>query len=604
MQIRQTIRFISIIIPLIVAVTGCSTGRNTTGSRAYHQFNSRYNSYHNARKTYNETLERHLSEFSENWYELLPFYPTSFNPEKTQPGGPYDIVIDKLTKNIQDHSITAKPSRDPSKAQSTEYRQWLRQNEFNPFMKDVWLLLGKAHLQNGDYEIALSVFSEISHIFPENINLISESQIWIMRAYTELNRFYDADNMAYILQSRRLPEDLKNQFTEGYAHLQLKKKRYAEAIPFLKEAIDNESNLIKKKRMQFILGQTYRLIGENKLADITFRNIKGLRTPPTLSMYASVYLDSAFVVAEQQDIVYDIARVGGNITETKRKPLLSELNFPLFPENKQSHNQVDGTNTQLFTFNEAADHHVLLLPQSDSNKINELLFYTANFNFSNFNLRTFKLSTLYLSKRQLLNISSFYSYNDAVRYVEQLETDYHFKTSISSDVSAIIISEYNLSYIHSFKNLEEYSEYYTELIGKQNVLESYYSAETVAEVDESVSDANEPDSDAGVSEPVYDVYEPVEDVGEPINVINPEPKTEDSRITPSELKRSLEQKEKEALMRAEKTSTDKTKSREQLLKEREREREERIRRREQELKERQRKREAEIRQRELNRRQR
>ncbi len=100
------------------------------------------------------------------------------------------------------------------------------------------------------------------------------------------------------------------------------------------------------------------------------------------------------------------------------------------------------------------------------------------------------------------------------------------------------------------------------------------------------------------------MYEPVEDVGEPINVINPEPKTEDSRITPSELKRSLEQKEKEALMRAEKTSTDKTKSREQLLKEREREREERIRRREQELKERQRKREAEIRQRELNRRQR
>ena len=37
--------------------------------------------------------------------------------------------------------------------------------EFNPFISNVWLLLGKAHFQNGDYDEALSVFAEIIRIF-------------------------------------------------------------------------------------------------------------------------------------------------------------------------------------------------------------------------------------------------------------------------------------------------------------------------------------------------------------------------------------------------------------------------------------------------------
>ena len=40
-----------------------------------------------------------------------------------------------------------------------EYRDWLRQEEYNPFIDRAWLLMGKAHLQNRDYIEAVSVLA-------------------------------------------------------------------------------------------------------------------------------------------------------------------------------------------------------------------------------------------------------------------------------------------------------------------------------------------------------------------------------------------------------------------------------------------------------------
>lgn len=592
MQLRQSATYLLLIISLTVSITGCSSGRNTSGSRAYHKLNSRYNSFHNAQKIYEETYTRQLNELDENWFELLPFYPVTYDSEKTQPGGPYDIVVDKLVKNIQNHSITAKPRRNPSKAHSTEYRQWLRQNEFNPFMKNVWLLLGKAHTLNGDFDIALSVFSEIAHIFPEDLNLISESQIWMMRIYTETDRFYDADNITYILQSRQLKPKLKNLFTEGYTYLLLQKKRYSEAIPYLIECIANEPEYIQRKRLQFILGQTYTLVGEKSKAKKTFDDVRGLRTPFELSRYASVYQDSTFNITERTATPSDTLRYDTEFTPIESDYITRILSHtspqaeekPFFA--RSSLQRLSNIEEALsFEFNESAPHNIIILQHGEEDEINELLFATANFNFSRFNLRTFKLSPIRLSNKRLLKIESFYSYNDALKYLHLMEGDSLFRTAIPADITPIIITEENLSMVYSLNTLEEYLQFHTELTGYEYVLESYYS-EKPEESD--TEPAEKPENDIQIE---------TEDIQ-----VRTEAAATATKTDPTELKRELEQKAEQALKRSEQEPT--AKSRRQLLKERERQREERIKQREQELKERQQRREAEIKQRELNRKQR
>ncbi|MCE5204781.1 MAG: hypothetical protein LLF80_01555 [Porphyromonadaceae bacterium] len=269
---------VMILYGMILAM-GCSTKRNTQGTRAYHELTTRYNIYYNAEKAYNEILENQSEYFTENYAALLPFYPSVPVQEKTLAGGPFDPVIEKISRAIQEHSISAKPRRDPSQPQTEAFRKWLQQEEFNPFIHNAWLLLGKAYLQNGDHDAALAVFMQIQRLFHQNKALITETEIWLLRAYTEMDRDYDAENILYVLQSKTIPAYLNDLYTETYTASLLHKKEYATAIPWLKKTIDREKNFRQKKRLQYLLGQIYALHSEKTMAWQAFEEVKGLSTP-------------------------------------------------------------------------------------------------------------------------------------------------------------------------------------------------------------------------------------------------------------------------------------------------------------------------------------
>lgn len=288
MPIKKKIRFIPTVLICIVLCVGCSTRKNTPGTRAYHAFTTRYNLLFNAEEAYEEILERQTESYADNYAGLLPFFPVAPAEEKSQPGGPFDAVVDKASRAIREHSITAKPRRDHTQAQTDAYRQWLQQEEFNPMLKKAWLLLGKAHLQNNDYEEALAVFSHIQRIYKNEADLISETEIWMLRAYTEMDRMYDAADIAYILRTKVLPKHLNHLFNETYTQYLLRKESYAEAIPWLRKTIETEKDPGQKKRLQFLLGQVYAVVGEKEAAYRAFEAVKGLSTPYELSLQSTI----------------------------------------------------------------------------------------------------------------------------------------------------------------------------------------------------------------------------------------------------------------------------------------------------------------------------
>lgn len=267
---------------IVLLCTGCSTKRNTPATRAWHELTTRYNIYFNAEEAYNEALKSITESHIDNYQTWLPMYPNSADPNDTvvkQPGGPFDRVVEKMTTAIQEHSITAKPRRDPAQPNTQEYRDWLRQNEFNPFIDRAWLLMGKAHVQNKDYTEAISVLSYTVRLFAYDIDVVSEAQIWMMRAYTEMGWFSDAEGLALTLQVRRLPKDLHDKFTEFYAFLLIRQEKYRDALPFLIQTVKSEKSGIQKRRLQFLLGQVYAHLGERENAYNAFEQIKKLSTP-------------------------------------------------------------------------------------------------------------------------------------------------------------------------------------------------------------------------------------------------------------------------------------------------------------------------------------
>lgn len=289
MSKKNKINFVLLAFINLAVCSGCSTKKNTPATRAYHELTTRYNVYFNAEEAYNNALQNVFENHKDNYHSLLSIFPNSAQPQNStqkQAGGAFDAVIEKTAKAIGEHSISAKPRRDAAQIGSQEYRDWLRQNEFNPFIHRAWLLMGKAHVQNGDYTDAVSVFSQTARLFNHDIDVVSEAQIWMMRAYTEMGWFSDAETLANTLLARTLSDNLRKLFGEFYAFLLLQQEKFGDAVPYLISAIDNERNATQKRRLQFLLGQIYSRLGNNEKAFQAFEKVKGLQTPHEVSFNA------------------------------------------------------------------------------------------------------------------------------------------------------------------------------------------------------------------------------------------------------------------------------------------------------------------------------
>ena len=104
-KVNNKIRSIFVFIMAAALTLGCSNRRNTSATRAYHQLTTRYNIYHNALQTYNQLLEEQYTTSSVNWFNLLTIHPNEVTTNKTTPGGPFDVVIEKTTTSIKNQTL-------------------------------------------------------------------------------------------------------------------------------------------------------------------------------------------------------------------------------------------------------------------------------------------------------------------------------------------------------------------------------------------------------------------------------------------------------------------------------------------------------------------
>lgn len=264
---------VSAIVLTAVAFSACSLKKNTAASRNYTAFITRYNIYFNGDTHYKETLAEMERAYEDDYSQMVFMHPVEAksDPKAPQPTGNFDRSIEKAQKAIQLRSIKKRPAKKSGKANDPAYKAWMKREEYNPFLHNAWLMMGRGQYYNGDFLGAASTFFYISKHFKWLPNTVTEANLWQARSYCGLDWLFEAETIL----NRIKPEELTNKTLKGlynytYADWCIRSGEYEKSIPYLKEAIHYAKGP-QKTRLNFLLGQVYSRLGRKTEAYEAFK---------------------------------------------------------------------------------------------------------------------------------------------------------------------------------------------------------------------------------------------------------------------------------------------------------------------------------------------
>ena len=284
----SNIKFSIIIVIFAIIASSCSTQKNTAASRSYHKTKVKYNILYNGELAYEDGLKAIRNANTDDYTRVLYLYPVSNHKAAEAAKANMDRTIEKCRKCIKLHSIKAKPKRDPKKANDPKYKLWLQSEEFNPAMRLAWMRLGEAEFHKGDFLGAVSTFNYIIRHYQNDADMIAQSQLWIARAYAEMDWQYEAEDMLNRVQIDALSRKHAKLYSAVKADVLLKGEHYKEAIPFVKIAMPHEKRKIYRPRFAYVLGQLYELDNQSEEAIQAYKYAIRLAPPNEMEFNARI----------------------------------------------------------------------------------------------------------------------------------------------------------------------------------------------------------------------------------------------------------------------------------------------------------------------------
>lgn len=283
-RIISYIKVIAIALPLIltVAVTSCSPKKNNAATRNYQAFITRYNIYFNGDEHYKQTLKQMEDTYEDDFSRLIPLHPidAKSDPASPQPAGSFDRSIEKAQKAIQLRSIKKKPRRKAGKGNDPEYKEWLKREEYNPFLHNAWMMQARSQYMNGDFLAAATTFHYIQNHFKWLPATSTEAALWMARCYVSLGWNFEAQTILRRITPEQLTNStLKELYPTVLADYYIHAGEFDKAIQPLIQARDKASGT-QKTRLTFLLGQIYAREGKKAEAYKEFEKVAKSHSAP------------------------------------------------------------------------------------------------------------------------------------------------------------------------------------------------------------------------------------------------------------------------------------------------------------------------------------
>ena len=272
LRLLSSIFFFLLLSPIFLTFS-CSTKKNTVGSRRWHAFNARYNTYFNGSQAFIEgNLEKEKGH-QDNFTEMLPLYPVSKRESREIGKSLYDRAIEKSEKAIHQHSIKVKPEWNKDRKKTAKDREWLGRREYNPFLWRAWLLLGKAQFQEGAFEEAAATFTYMTRIYHTQPLQNGLARAWLAKCYTELGWLYDAEDVIRNMSRDSMDFRAVKDWDYTYANYYIAQRDYEKAVPYLRKVISHERRRVQRAREWYLMGQIETQLGHREKAYEAYQHV-------------------------------------------------------------------------------------------------------------------------------------------------------------------------------------------------------------------------------------------------------------------------------------------------------------------------------------------
>lgn len=287
-------------------------------SRSYHSTTLKYNIYFNGKEAYKRGVNRINSANTDNYNEVLSLFVDSKEEFSGSGSGDMEKAIQKSAKGIKIHSITKKPSVKKSGSMSKKDKEFYDQKEFNKWIDDCYLLMGKAYFIKRDYLQARQNFEYLVRRFPEDENR-HIANLYLVRTFCEQGNFKAAkETLDFIEAEKELPKEFDGYFSAIYADYFLKQKQYEDAVPKLLRAIKNTKNKKDRLRYMYVLAQVYEKLDNLAKASNMYEQVAKKNSSYELEFNAKINMAKCFV---------DQGKSNKDIRKTLKKMLRDDKNI-------------------------------------------------------------------------------------------------------------------------------------------------------------------------------------------------------------------------------------------------------------------------------------
>ncbi|WP_193215867.1 type IX secretion system periplasmic lipoprotein PorW/SprE [Pseudoprevotella muciniphila] len=262
-------KHISVVILLAVAMlltVSCSTQKNTAMTRFYHSFTANYNTYFNGHQAFTEGVQSQEKSNKDDYTQIIPVFPVGNESTRSAGKSNFETAIKKAEKAIKAHSIQAKPDLSARERRSAKGKQKLAMVEYNPFLKNAWMMMGKSQFYKGEFIEAASTFGYIIRMYAAEPKVANEARTWLARCYSGIDWHYDAENTLRLVSKDSMTSRISKEYQLSMADLLVRQEQFDAAIPFLTYSAKHTGSSLQKARLWFLLAQLYRMKGDTKLA--------------------------------------------------------------------------------------------------------------------------------------------------------------------------------------------------------------------------------------------------------------------------------------------------------------------------------------------------
>lgn len=289
---------------------------------------ARYNIYFNGYESFKKGLLKIIDGYKDDYGEILKVFEYSDPSTPALCSADMERAIQKASKLISLKSITAKPEVKDRSQPSDKEKELLDQKEYNDWVDDSYLLIGKARFYKQEFKEATAVLTYSSTEANDPLIKI-EAAIWLARIYNETAKYNESSRIINDIDiSADFTRPLKSMYYTTLADLFIKQKRYSEAIEPLSKSIELASGKRTRYRLTYLLAQLYEQSGDGRKASFLYREVVKMNPPYDVEFNARINVAGVFDSnsGNPQEIKKELQKM---LRDSKNKDFQDQIYFAL-----------------------------------------------------------------------------------------------------------------------------------------------------------------------------------------------------------------------------------------------------------------------------------